>query len=1151
MTINYEVFSKDPRTSEIPNTGVSKLLPPQSDAEWSVLRYELTSFVCEGEYERGLDRILGSYLEHLSRAEQPAVWVSGFFGSGKSHMVRVLEYLWSDAAFPDGASSRGLAHVSPTISNHLTELSTAAKRAGTPLWSAAGTLGTGAAEEIELNFLSILYQAAGLPTKIGPARCALWLKSEGLYDAVAETLKASNRDIGSELRNMYVSRPLAEAVLAHSAGQAADPTELLRQLRATFPDKAALTVDELVDQVHEVLETVSGQKGVIPLTLVVLDELQQYINDDSSKALKVQHLVEACSSRFDSKLLVVATGQSAMTGNQILQKIVDRFGVQVELKTHDVDTVVRQVVLQKNPQRIGEIKTVLGEASGEISRELAGAKIQHRESDDESLVLDYPLLPSRRQFWAEVLRNADTSGKGGQLRSQLRVINEANQHVSERPLGTVVGADYIYEAISGSMRSSGVLLRDTQTLIDEERRSSDDGPLRARILSAVFLVGLLPTSGFQDTGVRPTANHLADLLVEDLSDSGAWLRKEVPRVLAMLVDEGKLQEISGEYRIQTPEGQDWDQDYRARKAALLGDSGRVSMLREDALAQAVADHVPGRVLQGATKAPRQLTVTYGSLPAVDSDAIPVGVVTGWATTEKQFMNEVLGLGTESPVLGAFLPQINPDDFREALATYHASKDTVELRPQPSTDEGRLAKRSIESVRDSARERLQTLVSEVLAAAQVVQAGGSMAEGLTLRAKIEAGALRAADRMYPRFALADNPAWSKVVERARGGNTAALEAVGYTGETNKQPVAKLVYEALTSTWTLGSAVLTKFSKPPFGWTKDPINGALLALLVSGDIRAQTNGKDVAASSIPSTGVGAASYIRESVSIGVQERIAARKTLGLAGITTTPGEEAANAAVLVERLSARAATVSGDAPMPIVTVPEEISRLRSLHGNALLLELSKSSDVVGGFVSLLDNLQGKLAERVAQWELAKRLSRHAALLPDTSPTISQLDAVRVNRSLLEPTDPVGPLVIDLADSLRQELKKVFADYAAELNAGLRGLSEEEAWKSLDEVAAQKILRDNNLVPLPEPLYATPINIADALDADPVATWIDRTAALSGRLEKARTDAIQTSLPQAKKISVPRATLTCSEDVDAYLMKFRQHLLSELAANTSIVI
>ncbi|MCO4261480.1 BREX system P-loop protein BrxC [Pseudarthrobacter sp. MDT3-26] len=1151
MTINYEVFSKDPRTSEIPNTGVSKLLPPQSEAEWSVLRYELTSFVCEGEYERGLDRILGSYLEHLSRPEQPAVWVSGFFGSGKSHMVRVLEYLWTDSVMPDGASPRGLTRVSSQITNHFTELTTAAKRAGTPLWSAAGTLGTGGAEDIELAFLSIIYQAAGLPTKIGPARCALWLKSEGLFDSVAKTLKDQSRDVDAELRNLYVSRALADAVLVHSPGQASDATELLKQLRMNFPDKAALTIDEFVEQVREVLETVSGVHGTTPLTLIVLDELQQYINDDAAKALKVQHLVEACSSRFDSKVLVVATGQSAMTGNQILQKIVDRFGVQVELKTQDVDTVVRQVVLKKDPARTNEIKIALDTASGEISRELAGAKIQHRESDDRSLIVDYPLLPSRRQFWAGVLSNADMSGKGGQLRSQLRVISEANQHVSEERLGTVVGADFIYEAIAGSMRSSGKLPRDTQSLIDDERLGSDDGPLRARVLATVFLIGLLPTSGFHDTGVRPSAEHIADLLVEDLNESGSWLRKDVPRILATLVEEGKLQQISGEYRIQTPEGQDWDQDYRARKSALIGDAGRVAMLRDDAFAAAVTALLPARVLHGQTKAPRQLAVVYGTLPDAGDDSIPVGAVTGWAVTEKQFMDQLKGWGTESSLVGAYLPQISPDDFRDALATYHAAKEAIEVRPQPSTDEGRLAKRSVESVRDSAKERLDALVAEVLDGASVVQAGGSRAEGATLKAKVEWAALRAADRLFPQFSLADNPAWSKVVDRARGGNTAALEAVGYTGDANKHPVAKLVFEALNSTWTVGSAILSKFSRAPYGWPKDAINGAIFALLVSGDIRAQVSGKDAAAPSIPTTGVGAASYIRESISIGVQERIGARKTLALAGITCAPGEEAASATLLVERLSTRAVSLSGDAPLPVIAIPSQIVQLGALHGNELLLGLSKSTETVDAFVALLDTLKARREDRTGKWQLAERLARHEVQLHGAPAVVGNLEAIRASRSLLEDQDPVGPTVIELADALRGELKLAYSEYESEFNARLAALTTDTVWESIDGTAAAKILAQNHLLRASEPSVATPKDVADALDIAPLETWADRKAALGGRFEKARTEAILLTIPQAKKIALPAATLSNSDDVDAYVERVRAHLLSELASNTSIVI
>src|SRR5690554_3134443 len=127
---NREIYVHDPNTHELLNNGVAVVKDTASAEELRTLHYELSTFVCDGQYEKGLLRILDSYLRNLDKPEQPAVWVSGFYGSGKSHLVKMLRALWVDTEFADGSTARGLAKLPDSISDALRELSTAGRRLG-------------------------------------------------------------------------------------------------------------------------------------------------------------------------------------------------------------------------------------------------------------------------------------------------------------------------------------------------------------------------------------------------------------------------------------------------------------------------------------------------------------------------------------------------------------------------------------------------------------------------------------------------------------------------------------------------------------------------------------------------------------------------------------------------------------------------------------------------------------------------------------------------------------------------------------------------------------------------------------------------------------------------------------------------------------
>ena len=125
---NRDVYQKDPTTRKLVNEGVATVNDEKTNQALYVLRYELETFVCDGQYEKGMAHILDTYLKNIDQSQQPGVWVSGFYGSGKSHLVKMLRALWLDTAFEDGATARGIVNLPQAIRDYFKELNTRAKR---------------------------------------------------------------------------------------------------------------------------------------------------------------------------------------------------------------------------------------------------------------------------------------------------------------------------------------------------------------------------------------------------------------------------------------------------------------------------------------------------------------------------------------------------------------------------------------------------------------------------------------------------------------------------------------------------------------------------------------------------------------------------------------------------------------------------------------------------------------------------------------------------------------------------------------------------------------------------------------------------------------------------------------------------------------
>lgn len=1135
---NRDVYQKDPAARKLVNEGVASVNEEKTKEALAVLRYELETFVCSGQYEKGMYHILETYLKNVDQAQQPAVWVSGFYGSGKSHLVKMLRALWVDMEFEDGATARGIANLPLNIRDSLKELSTKAKRYG-GLHAASGTLGAGASGSVRLALLRIVFKSAGLPEQYPVARFVMWLRHSGLYEQVRGCVEKSGLDWNEELDNLHVAEGLHDALVQTRPKIFPSSASCVETLNNLYPYVQDISNDDMIKAFRQAL----SKDEKFPLTLVVLDEVQQYIGGDSQRSLDVQEAVEACCRSFGGRLLFIATGQTAVTGTSHLKKLEGRFTIRVELSDSDVDAVIRQVILAKKPEAKQPLEGILQNNLGEISRHLEGTSLRHRQEDVSRFPQDYPILPVRRRFWEHTLRVLDRTGTDSQLRNQLSMVHKAIQTNLDDPLGHVVPADFLFFDSADKLLQSRILPRKVHEKTMTWSTGTEEEKLTARACGLVFLVNKLGGQN-SDVGIRATANTIADLLVEDMEKGSGSLRGRLPALLDAC---GLLMKVEDEYRIQTEESAAWNDEFLSQCSVLSNEPHRIESERNERLRKKFGTLVRPLVLnQGESKVAREIHPVFGSsLPEDWATRMYVWVRDGWSADENSVRADARQAGSQSPTVFVYVPRRSADELRRHLIEYKAACATLDKRGVPNNPEGAEARAAMETLRQSAEIKMDALLEEAFSGARVFQGGGNEILGNDLQEMVMEAGRNALLRLYPQFGVADSSGWAKVYEKAREGAPDALKSVGYDGEPARNPVCSAILGFLGS-GKKGSDIRGRFESPPWGWSRDAVDGGLQVLLVAGLILARDEqGRLADPRELERKAIGKMAFRVESATVTTSQRVLIRKLMLKAGVSAKPGEESDHAEEFLEKLLELAGRAGGEPPQPVRPDTSSIEEMRRTAGNERLLALFNRREDLSDCIDNWTGLARRVAERFPRWNVLKRLAAHSSKLPDADAILAQVQTIERQRQLLEEPDPIAPLAANITQLLRDELNSLDGQYASLFEQRMGRLEQDPNWRELEPDERLRLLSHYSLDESNRPAVnvQSTEGVLETLEGCSLPSFADRVAAMSGRFDNVLKRAAELCQPEVQFIQVPRRTLKTEEEIDAWAAEMTERLKTAL--------
>lgn len=818
------------------------------EGEDSNAKQELEEYVVTRELSKHFREFFDNYKKGIvGETTKTGVWISGFFGSGKSHFLKILSYLLDGQKLIGGKRA-----VDYFIDDHKIEdamvLADMKLAADTPtdvvlfnIDSKSEQTGKQSKDAIVTVFLKVFNEMQGFYGSMPyVADLERQLYEDGRYDefkqefatATGKSWEDSRRkfdfiqdDIVDVLVDMdYMSEPAAR----NWCEKAAEPYQI--------------SIENFARMVREYIE----KKGRNHHVCFLVDEVGQYIGDDSRLMLNLQTIREELGKECKGKAWVIVTSQqdvdsiTQVKGNDF-SKIQGRFDTRLSLSSANVDEVIKKRILAKTDTADQTLRVLYEQKATPLKNKLKFEDLPEMKlyDDTRDFVDVYPFIPYQFKLLGSVLTSIRQYGASGKHlsegeRSMLALFKESAEALQNKSDGALVPFSLFYDALDEFLDAAH--RRVIMQALDNKNINPDGGDdcFAVSVLKALFLVKYVKE--FQ----KATVTNLTTLLISDMDEDRLALTQKVQDALDVLIHETLVQKNGDVYVFLTEEEQEIGRDINRQNVEMTD------------IIHRTADMIYTQILtESKYKYPKfNGRYTFGYNQQVDdqpfkvnqNNDIGVRVLTPYYSegTDEQRLRLMSGQGLEVLV-------VLPDDREFLNEISQAMKIEKYLRTNAGAQIDRY-----EAIRTNKSKEMRTraehakiyLTEALKDAAIYVNGDVAQLSAKDVQGRISEALGRLVDTVYHKLTYIDTAfTEDDVVKEFRPNHQMSLNAV-----TSAEPNAPaqddvLAYidnnSALHANTSMKS-LKDRFTKAPYGFVDDDVEWIVAHLFKKGQISLTLNG-----------------------------------------------------------------------------------------------------------------------------------------------------------------------------------------------------------------------------------------------------------------------------------------------------------------------